>query len=189
MVQGFKYIRSTNVEPWNSDIKQETFPGPTVVTDGDIRGILVSDQNSCDWLLFPQNLSKTRSIPSGVCKYAYYEGYMTDQIADAAGSCSMLPRHKNGVVDPELKVDIFQQNPMLYYWLRRRFTAPPIFVWWISLSSLFKLLLIPKVNAHEAPKRDMIYSDIHVWSECIHDWRERWDLRSPSPAYVTTSIL
>ncbi|KIM89885.1 GMC oxidoreductase [Piloderma croceum F 1598] len=71
MVQGFKYIRSTNVEPWNSDIKQETFPGPTVVTDEDIREFIKDTFNT---------------------------------VWHTMGSCSMLPRDKNGVVNPELKV-------------------------------------------------------------------------------------
>ena len=36
---------------------------------------------------------------------------MADRIADTVGSCSMLPRDKNGVVDPELKVDVFLAKP------------------------------------------------------------------------------
>jgi hypothetical protein len=40
LVQQFKYVRNIDVEPWNSNIGREVYPGPKTKTDEDIRGIL-----------------------------------------------------------------------------------------------------------------------------------------------------
>jgi len=38
MMQQFKYIRGTDVEPWKSTVSREVYPGPKAKTDEDIKG-------------------------------------------------------------------------------------------------------------------------------------------------------
>ena len=42
MMQQFKYIRDTDIEPWKSTVSREVRPGPKTKTDDDIKGALAT---------------------------------------------------------------------------------------------------------------------------------------------------
>lgn len=111
MVQQFKYVRGLNVEPWKSTISREAYPGPMVKTDEDIRGILVPLEVVHD-LIFssPEYIKDTFNTVwrEQIGAHSSETVRLICNFTDTVGSCSMLPRSKNGVVDPELKVGSFQ---------------------------------------------------------------------------------
>ncbi|KAF8900502.1 hypothetical protein CPB84DRAFT_1847284 [Gymnopilus junonius] len=69
--------RMKEVEPWKSGTVKEAYPGPKCVTDDDLQEVIKD-----------------------------YVGtiFRALSLLYTAGSCSMLPREKRGVVDPKLKV-------------------------------------------------------------------------------------
>ena len=91
LVEHIKFIRRlAQTEPLKSGVTSEVDPGPNAVSDEDIAGVYKGDL-TCKMLTFEiqDYLRKT----GGTCFHAI-------------GSLSMLPRDKNGVVDPHLKASI-----------------------------------------------------------------------------------
>jgi choline dehydrogenase-like flavoprotein len=107
LVQHLKFVRTlAEVEPWKSTLGREVGPGATCTTDEEIRGSFIYVDVS--------------SVPDAWCR-RIYQGHSrhdlvrssvsTDFFRNAMsccrhtiGSCSMMPREKQGVVDPELTV-------------------------------------------------------------------------------------
>ncbi|KAH9481035.1 Dehydrogenase [Psilocybe cubensis] len=93
LVQNFKFSRRImEVEPLKSNVIREILPGPACQTDSQIRGKV--DEYSWNGFQIMINI--------------YWNAeYLKNNVSNgghAVGTCSMLPRSKNGVVNPRLKV-------------------------------------------------------------------------------------
>ncbi|KAJ6542821.1 GMC oxidoreductase, partial [Mycena capillaripes] len=91
LVQHIKYVRKmVGTEPFKSGVVREIDPGPNCVTDEEIRGL--------SSVLTGWRTTDRIAIQTEYIKNTHATSWHT------IGSCSMLPREKQGVVDPELKV-------------------------------------------------------------------------------------
>ena len=111
-VQQFKYIRTLlETEPWKSAVVTEANPGSACKTDEQIKGTLRFPTLSCHQLPTLLIMPSTEYIKQTFLT-TWRTFYLSSYIAieakkhyiDTVGSCSMVPRHKNGVVDPQLRV-------------------------------------------------------------------------------------
>ncbi|KAF7345021.1 GMC oxidoreductase [Mycena venus] len=133
LVQHIKYVRTmVDAEPLKSSVIREVDPGPNCKnTDG--------SGFETDYIKNTHGTSWRKSLLSRSGRN------ILKLLLDTIGSCSMLPREKQGVVDPELKVInggwifVTLTNPV-------RSMEPIISVSWISVSSRFTSRLIPKVG-------------------------------------------
>jgi len=112
-VQQFKYIRTlVETEPWKSTVVTETNPGSACKTDEQIKGTLRFQPFPCHQLptLFimpsPEFMKQTSLTTWRMFHISSYIPIEAKKQlhTDTVGSCSMVPRHKNGVVDPQLRV-------------------------------------------------------------------------------------
>lgn len=107
MLEQLKFTRRlVKNEPFKSAIVRELDPGPEIVDDEDLRG---------EWLLILILDTNPENVADHIRKYLattwrkvfqapFHPKALTRNTADTIGSCSMLPRDKNGVVSPQLIV-------------------------------------------------------------------------------------
>ncbi|TFY78704.1 hypothetical protein EWM64_g5306 [Hericium alpestre] len=90
MLELVKYIRTVpQHEPLNSCFGREVNPGPDVQSDDDLEAWVKKYSGTA-----------SRAIPA----FPSNSVSLLTSRTDTAGSCSMLPRELDGVVDPKLKV-------------------------------------------------------------------------------------